>query len=535
MKFPFFSGDKWDIESVNHPWADRPSIHQHILDNIRPGEPGLGEKGDLLPDDEIVRGGKEIRWAPGAFDGVLGHHLRDNEAAEVAKRILESFLALTKKASDGRASSLYSLLMTHSALSYVDSLLEAVVVDAHLDTERMRAIALWLATTAADREPIKCAIALLGVFHGDDRDLLLILGRHEEFTLFATVALKNSGDDAELSLWALACLVNGWGRIHIIERLAETRDEQIKAWMLRDGYQNDIMQEYTALICVKTGDLITALRQDEPDNKLLKGAGSLLSTLIQGRGGPADGIEAYADGVGATELFLKHLQLRELDLENYVAVKAIESFLNEEEGEVKDAVLGWPERRTTLLNMTGAICSRPGWERKIREGLDSENPQTFWTATEAARVLGIDAWEVYFERLKRGEDQWFFVMQTKDAERAERVIRFAEATLPLKEIASGPSESLGLGPEFQKHSALDFVLQELRRFPGKGWTLIKAGLQSPTVRNRNMAIQALAAWERTAWPAEAQALLTHAIELEPRDDTRAIMIKALAGKSDESN
>ena len=55
------------------------------------------------------------------------------------------------------------------------------------------------------------------------------------------VGLMNSGDDRELSLWALACLVNGWGRIHIIERLAETRDEQIKAWMLRDGFQNEIM------------------------------------------------------------------------------------------------------------------------------------------------------------------------------------------------------------------------------------------------------------------------------------------------------
>jgi hypothetical protein len=465
----------------------------------------------------------------------LGHHVRDNEAAEVANKILESFRALTKKTTDERARSLYSLLLDQRALSYVDNLLETVVADGHLDAERIRTIALWLATTAADREPIKCAIALLGLFQGQDRDLVLVLGRHQEFTLFASVALQNSGDDQELSLWALACLVNGWGRIHIIERLAETRDEQIKAWMLRDGYQNDVMQEYTALTCVKTGDLLTALRQDEADDKLLKGAGSLLSTLIQGRQGPTEGIEAYADGAEATELFLKHLQSRELDLEDYVAVRAIDSFLNEEEGEVKDPALGWPERRATLLNMTEAICSRPGWERKIREGLDSENPQTFWTATEAARVLRIDAWEVYFERLKRGEDLWFFVMQTKDAERAERVIRFAEETLPLKKIASGPTDAPGFGPEFQQHMALDVVLQELRRFPGKGWTLIKAGLQSPTVRNRNMAIQALAAWQRTAWPAEAEQLLRRAIEVEPRDDTRAIMTKALAGESNETN
>ena len=161
MRFPFFS-DKWDFESVNPPWGDRPSIYRHILENIRPGEPGLGEKGDLLPDDEIVRGGKEIRWAPGAFDGVFGHHVDHSEAAEVANKIFESFRALTKKATDERASSLYSLLVEQSSLAYVDQLLEAVVADEDLDAERIHSIAKWLATGAADREPIKCAIALLG-------------------------------------------------------------------------------------------------------------------------------------------------------------------------------------------------------------------------------------------------------------------------------------------------------------------------------------------------------------------------------------
>jgi len=167
---------------------------------------------------------------PGALDGVFGHHSGDTHAVEVARKILESFRALTKKANDDRAESLYSLLKEHSALGYVDHLLEAVVADDDLDAERLHTVARWLATGAADRAPIKCAIALLGVFHGaEDRDLLLTLGRHEEFTLFASVALQPSADDPELSLWALACLVTGWGRIQIIERLAETKDEQIKA------------------------------------------------------------------------------------------------------------------------------------------------------------------------------------------------------------------------------------------------------------------------------------------------------------------
>ena len=535
MNFRFFSGGTWDIQSVKPPWGDRPSIYQHILANIRPGEPGLGEQGDLLPDDEIIRGAKEIRWAPGAFDGVLGHHIGSSEAAQVANKILESFRALTNKATYERATALYSLLREQSALAYVDHLLETVIADDHLDVERTHTIANWLATNAADREPIKCAIALLGVCPGDDRDLLLTLGRHEEFTLFASVALRNNDPEPDLSLWALACLVTGWGRIHIIERLAETKDEQIKAWMLREGYRNDIMHEYTALICARTGELLSALRRPEPDERLLKGAGSILTALIVGSGGPSDGIEAYPEGAEAAELYLTHLQSHDIDLQDFLDVSTIEQFLREESAEAKDPALGWLGRRATLLSLASAILSSPGWESKVRDGLNSADHEIVWRATAAARMLGVDAWEVYFDRLKRGEDQWYFAMQTDDHDRVDRVIEFAQETLPLEEIASGPAEVMGLGPEFQHHSALDFVLQELRRFPGKGWTLIRAGLQSPTVRNRNMAAQALAAWDRTAWPAAAEPLLRRAIELEPKNETKAIMVKTLAGGTDETN
>jgi len=96
----------------------------------------------------------------------------------------------------------------------------------------------------------------------------------------------------------------------------------------------------------------------------------------------------------------------------------------------------------------------------------------------------------------------------------------------LDEIASGPTVSVGLGPEFQHHNALDLVLQELQQFPGRGWPLIRAGLQSPTVRNRNKAVEALASWDRNTWPAKAEPLLRRALELELVSDTRALMMRA---------
>jgi hypothetical protein len=293
------------------------------------------------------------------------------------------------------------------------------------------------------------------------------------------------------------------------------------------------MYEYTALTCAKTGDLLSALRRPDADDKLLAGAGSILSALIAGGGGPAEGIDAYADGAEATELYLTHLQTRPLDLPGFVDVSRIDQFLKDDSDEVKNPSLGWLERSARLLTLTSAILSRPDWEQKVRAALESEDDQTFWVATEAARLLDLDVWRLYFERLKRGEAHlWYYVMQTDDLDRIAQVIAFAEETLPLQEIASGPSDALGLGPEFRHHEALNFVLQELRRFPGEGWTFIQAGLQSPTVRNRNMAVQALQAWDRTTWPAEAEPLLKRALEAEPMDQTRELMAQVLAGEAD---
>ncbi len=151
-------------------------------------------------------------------------------------------------------------------------------------------------------------------------------------------------------------------------------------------------------------------------------------------------------------------------------------------------------------------------------------------ATQAARLLEIDIWDTHYRRLLRGEDEWYAVMQTEDRSRAEKVVAHAEAVLPLEEIATGPREDLGMGPGFRDHGALDFVLQDLGRFPGLGWPLVRTGLHSPVIRNRNMAVRALAEWGHDAWPAGAGDELRTAIEVEPTEQTRAMMQRVLRGE-----
>lgn len=208
----------------------------------------------------------------------------------------------------------------------------------------------------------------------------------------------------------------------------------------------------------------------------------------------------------------------------------IERVVAEELQKTDDSAAGWRARGPVIDDHLGAIKARPDWPARIQSGLMSDDRSVFAHAADAAKLFGIDTWEVFFERLERGEDQWYVVMQTDDPLRIDRVVSLAEERLPLEEIASGPAGDLGFGPEFQAHSALDFVLQDLRRFPGKGWPLICAGLQSPVTRNRHMAVRALAAWDRVNWPVETDLLLRRAVKHEPDDDTRESMRKVLIGE-----
>jgi hypothetical protein len=117
-----------------------------------------------------------------------------------------------------------------------------------------------------------------------------------------------------------------------------------------------------------------------------------------------------------------------------------------------------------------------------------------------------------------------------DESRIGPVVEFAEASIDLGAIATGAGDEFGLGRGFEPHSCLDCVLQDLRRFPGRGARLIEAGLNSPVVRNRNMAVAALAAWSRREWPGGLVESLERAAGCEPNEDVRERMHQALRGE-----
>ena len=84
------------------------------------------------------------------------------------------------------------------------------------------------------RDAVKFGLALLGLVNPPDTKTLLLLGAHDEFTLYAAVALGN-WSEGERDVFDLAQRVHGWGRVQAVQRLAGTNDAEIKRWMLLRG------------------------------------------------------------------------------------------------------------------------------------------------------------------------------------------------------------------------------------------------------------------------------------------------------------
>jgi hypothetical protein len=64
------------------------------------------------------------------------------------------------------------------------------------------------------------------------------------------------------------------------------------------------------------------------------------------------------------------------------------------------------------------------------------------------------------------------------------------------------------------------------------WSLVDPepeSLCSPTVRNRNQAIRALAEWGMPRWPGEAHGCITDAIKRKPDEEVKARLESLLKG------
>jgi hypothetical protein len=231
--------DDGSHEPPSMPWDQRRSILEFMRSHTAAEKPGLTEGGYNLPDDERIGAGSKIRWAAGAMDGVTTRHMGKGENDETVNKMVELVLAYSRQPTANNKAAVYQHIIVEHVVSVMDPVIEAMVNEKGISHDRLYELGHSFATESPDRETVKFGIAILGLFRQPtNEELFQTLGRHDEFTLFCAVALANSSDDHDESLWTLARNVNGWGRIQVFEQLAQTENPAIKNWLLREGFRN---------------------------------------------------------------------------------------------------------------------------------------------------------------------------------------------------------------------------------------------------------------------------------------------------------
>jgi hypothetical protein len=302
------------------------SIYQKICGNITDGM--------LNPDfmlDEEDADGTEIRWAPGAMDGVSIYHMLPSglDAAQTKK-----MARALKCAASGNFPEADVLFFEWTkevrAITCVDELQQYVIAHARtLDAENVLHTAVSMMLYSTHIECVKIGLELLELFGEPQENLKEIvrrIGLYDEFTIFAVWNMRQ-WENGNTEIFDLAKKVHSWGRIHAVERLEPETDE-IRHWLLTEGTVNGVVNAYSSLTCwQKSGAEEILFGSLTPEEY----AG--ITTLIDGLmdEGPVPGISEIEN---AEAVLLRYLELApkyHLSADAYDMISTIKHWADDED------------------------------------------------------------------------------------------------------------------------------------------------------------------------------------------------------------
>jgi hypothetical protein len=284
-------------------------------------------------------------------------HLPDrSDEARLVTDFLELVRLLMMRGNEQARGALYEAAVYQPITSLMEMILHELHRQSWWQAVKLRPHARWFVLESRHTEPLRFGIALLGL-SGSEQDLSLLqdVARHDEFTIAAANAVSALVKDPVEQWWQMAKNVNGWGKVHLVKRLARRcgARSDVQDWLLRQGWRDCVSPEYVAYSCANAGRLEQALSAEFVDEEMMQGAATLIGAMLIA--GPAEHLEDYEGGVASISRWLLHLQGCPLDLDT----RSMESVQRVAHWVKADEPLQVWERRAEQL----------GWTEEVRRDI----------------------------------------------------------------------------------------------------------------------------------------------------------------------
>ena len=281
-----------------------------------------------MPDDFVLRpplkDGRQ--FADGAIDGTIRYYM-----GPAGNTDIEMLTQALKLSSENRFEDAANALITCFSqgivmLPVMDKVQEWTY--SHLEDlspEKLGQFAMMLLQQSPDIESVKFGLTILEMLDGKPtgelKELLLMLAACEELTLFCLFVLGSYEESNEL-YFALARKLKGWGRIHAVSMLRVTSAEILK-WLLEEGWNNNIMPEYSAITIIKRTKLADLL--PKADEAMVNQTGRLIGYSLQEE--PVAGLGRYKRAGELLQGYLEKARQVTLSPENKEKLSDIKSFV----------------------------------------------------------------------------------------------------------------------------------------------------------------------------------------------------------------
>ena len=447
-----------------------------------------------LPEDFVpeVREAKEgeLLFAPGAMEGILGHHSSGKGEKTTFVPVLKQYV----KMSLGGALQDFEVNKadTFKVATMRGSLLQEIMNHrVELDPNKVANLAYCFAANGRKAETVKLGLTMLSLFNFSDNPqvchMLKTLGYCEDFTDYVLMSIENWPDKQKQDCYfELARNLYGWGKINVVEMM-EADTEEKKQWILCHGCKNSILNAYLGLVCAEKADLFERLQKGNLSAEELRGATEIMDGLLDE--GPCAGMSAIEHPVVLTLLYLKEVEqvlkkgVSEEAITYVAACDRINDYFGDEGADIDEA---------------SKVCE------KIQEIIDTLDVDSLlaagikdytWQSIQIANLCGKDVSAKLLELT--GEDftkyyrycNYFF---QKDR-LVEEFVALCEEKAGAVPYAKGMGNLMGLKLS-EGQVALDMTVQYLDRYPLLGQKLVEICMDSPITRWRNVAGKALLGW-----------------------------------------